>query len=484
MQSSEMALIASKQLLEDLLQELQTNNKDLSVREARESLNKSLGLDGCGPGLSAEEQRLQASRWLSWARQKHQLKVVTAAVPQLGISPDLRTAELHDVRVFTKHGPDDAVYDSNKEFREKVARGNSFLEIPAGPDRGTYCVIHALKKFTGGLGDDDDKDKGDNHTWKKYFTKPLEEATTVVATRKANGEAAHLGARLVGGKVVLCGGSKNVHMLFTQRGHIEKYKESRYQVAREVCTAIMDLLDDMSDLHRHRLLSFLVHTGYTAVFEVLQPHHQHVEDLSYLKRSELRFIAWTSTDLEPRSNSQLCSMAPHMAIEIARTMGMPTVQYELVPASEVETHMKQIRQGYGYEGEVLYFLDADGAVIGLLKKKTIWYIVIRAIREKVRNAAQAYTKKNDFDINRSDKKLRQRIGEIQQWLGLDEDSVATWRELGHKFLHWVINNLRTRTVTMEEVSGVFPVVWNRFLSDTGLSDHVTSQWEEPEGSDD
>lgn len=28
-----------------------------------------------------------------------------------------------------------------------------------------------MKKFTGGLGDDDDREQGDNSTWKKYFIK-------------------------------------------------------------------------------------------------------------------------------------------------------------------------------------------------------------------------------------------------------------------------------------------------------------------------
>jgi hypothetical protein len=35
------------------------------------------------------------------------------------------------------------------------------------------------------------------------------------------------------------------------------------------------------------------------------------------------------------------------------------------------------------EGAVAYFLDADGRVIGLWKLKTAWYILVRAIREKV-----------------------------------------------------------------------------------------------------
>ena len=41
-----------------------------------------------------------------------------------------------------------------------------------------------MKKFTGGLGDDDDRESGDKLVWQKYFTKPLEEAKMVIATRK------------------------------------------------------------------------------------------------------------------------------------------------------------------------------------------------------------------------------------------------------------------------------------------------------------
>ncbi len=53
----------------------------------------------------------------------------------------------------------------------QVARGNCVLEIECGPSAGISCVIYALKKFTGGLGDDDDRGSGDTFTWKKYFIK-------------------------------------------------------------------------------------------------------------------------------------------------------------------------------------------------------------------------------------------------------------------------------------------------------------------------
>ena len=49
---------------------------------------------------------------------------------------------------------------------------------------------------------------------------PIEDATAVIATKKANGEAAHLSCCLIGGEFVLCGGSKNVHMMFRKKGNI------------------------------------------------------------------------------------------------------------------------------------------------------------------------------------------------------------------------------------------------------------------------
>ena len=57
--------------------------------------------------------------------------------------------------------------------REQVARGNCFLELDTGDGDSPHlqCITYALKKFTGGLGDDDDRDAGDNHAWKRYFTK-------------------------------------------------------------------------------------------------------------------------------------------------------------------------------------------------------------------------------------------------------------------------------------------------------------------------
>ena len=57
----------------------------------------------------------------------------------------------------------------------------------------------------------------------------------------------------------------------------------RYNFARDVCEAILDLLESMNEDKRQQLLDFVALTKLTAVMEILSPKHQHVEDFSHLK---------------------------------------------------------------------------------------------------------------------------------------------------------------------------------------------------------
>ena len=58
--------------------------------------------------------------FLQWARGKKELKVVSADVP-IYILPDESRGQLHDIKVFVKFGPDDAIYDKNKDIRDKAS---------------------------------------------------------------------------------------------------------------------------------------------------------------------------------------------------------------------------------------------------------------------------------------------------------------------------------------------------------------------------
>ena len=98
-----------------------------------------------------------------------------------------------------------------------MARGNTILEIKniaPGETVEHDMVVFALKKFTGGMGDEDEDQPEDDHVWQKYFLKPIDQVTRVVCMIKENGEAAHVSVRMLNGKYYFITGSKNVHLIF------------------------------------------------------------------------------------------------------------------------------------------------------------------------------------------------------------------------------------------------------------------------------
>eukprot|EP00091_Calanus_sinicus_P001439 TRINITY_DN11423_c0_g1_i1.p1 TRINITY_DN11423_c0_g1~~TRINITY_DN11423_c0_g1_i1.p1 ORF type:complete len:333 (+),score=81.15 TRINITY_DN11423_c0_g1_i1:112-999(+) len=146
--------------------------------------------------------------------------------------------------------------------------------------------------------------------------------------------------------------------------------------------------------------------------------------------------------------------------------------------------MNEIRLGYGYEGEVLYFLDENDTTVGLLKKKTAWYVLCRAIREKVTNAFTAY-KKNPGGwtqqlSNSHLVRIDNRIDQIRKWLELSDVEATKWKTMGKKFLNWLISNITADVKNMDKfaVRGNFPQLWNSFLTGVSISDKVTKVEEE------
>ena len=377
-------------------------------------------------------------------------------------------------------------------FRENVARGNTILclnNLESGAVRYD-CMVFALRKFTGGMGDEDEDQPENNKVWTDYFLKPIETTAKVICTRKANGEAAHLAVRYIQNRFVLCVGSKNVHMLISDRSDIDKYSEDRFQVARYVAEAIMSLVENLDKTGSAAFLfNFMHYTRLTAVFEVLNPASQHVEDLSHLKQTELRFISWTSS-YEDRKNNlfSYCAINPKVGIDLARNIGLQTVEYEMIEPNEVDQRMNKIRHDYGYEGEVLYFVDSEDNVIGLLKKKTAWYVVARAIREQSANALAEWNKKGElkYDHASREERMVKRLKAIKTWLDLSDESCKAWTNIGKGFLAWVIrlaaekpDNDKSVEEKNEkyhkcdiELRSKFPWHWKEYLKHSQQSDII------------
>src|ERR1700755_2430092 len=87
------------------------------------------------------------------------------------------------------------------------------------------------------------------------------------------------------------------------------------------------------------------------------------------------------------------------------------------------------------EGLVLYYLIKD-KTIGLTKVKTIWYIIVRAIREKIKCSVSNKKKKPLSDrIN----DIKTRLDEIQKWLGFCNKCLDKWKVCSFLFIFFSYN---------------------------------------------
>jgi len=367
-------------------------------------------------------------------------------------------------------------YNGSGELRDRIARGNTVLRLEDRRTGSTRLdmVIFALRKFTGGMGDEDEAQPEDAQVWQKYFLRPMEEVEKVVCVVKENGEAAHLAVRWIEGRFFYICGSKNVHLIFRNREDLSRYSSTRYSVARTVGEAWLHQADTLSSTQLNLLLNLLHTRRLTLVMEVLNPEYQHVVSLSHLSSPSLRFL--TLTQQYGTAQHSLTALPPHTCLDLGRVLGLETAQYQVIPASQAEERMGEVRAGHGYEGEVLYFLDCQDRTLGLIKKKTAWYVLARAVREKVNNATNQYRK---FGGERGREhnlgKIDRRMEEIQTWLELCDQQTEQWKELGRGFYIDTMNQLLECPDRMEEVGarGNFPHRWRLYLEQGGLTDRDT-----------
>ncbi|CAF0716229.1 unnamed protein product [Brachionus calyciflorus] len=400
--------------------------------------------------------------FLLWAKNTKNIKVVSQDIP----SHILKESILHDIKVECR-GPDDKIYDSNAEIRARIARGNTILEINNNGTKNYKLIIYALRKFTGGLGDEDDIDRKSGE-WKNYFLKDYSSVTSVISLQKENGEAAHLSCVWKDNEFAICAGSKNVHIIFKNKEDLLNYSEQRYSYAKLIGLAVLRHLEKLKPDLRTLFLSFLVQFNLTVIFEILNPETQHVEDLSYLKEPLLKFITFTSNTIEFKPQS-LCSMTPDCALELGNLFELSCVKMEFVDKNGIENHLLNIRKDHGYEGVVLYFLDSENNVIGLLKKKTTWYIILRAIREKLRHHISP---KNTETISDLENRIKKRLTEIKKWIGFDDEDYERWLKTSVEFINWFDKKYHENLISKDDFQNKFPVLWTRYLNETNSTDKI------------
>jgi hypothetical protein len=357
---------------------------------------------------------------------------------------------IHDVKVSPSRAKgsgykgfaamtDDRVYADHALVRERIPRGLAFLQVcqasdlnetfqmedgkggervqvsrgwsPAAGVGEISCLIRGLRKFTGrDHGDDDDTlptpgqgaEAAKEEEWRRFFTADPAATTHVAAMEKANGESGHFTVintpsslkAAIGSSApdhMYVGGSKTVHIVARTHADLQHpvYASSRYAFARGIIASCIDTVEHSPLVVQQQFAHFMADLRITMCVEYLNPATQHVErfDFSHPVPQALTFVS--SRPSQPAGLT--LGMHPIVAAKVATYFGFDVVAHSLHPMSEHAQVLQRTRYLYGKEGYVLYYIDAAGAVIGLVKRKSVWYIIQRAVREKARSLARRLT---------------------------------------------------------------------------------------------
>ena len=92
------------------------------------------------------------------------------------------------------------------------------------------------------------------------------------------------------------------------------------------------------------------------------------------------------------------------------------------------------------------------------------------------NVTIADYKKNphSLDLESRSKKTKERIDQIQKWLGFSDDFKAEWQSLSKSFLYWAMEQAKKDKLGGENgnARGNFPGLWKRFREECEMSDEV------------
>lgn len=422
--------------------------------------------------VARNEENQRAEELLCFANSKRAeklLSVVSAPVPS-SILPSGCSADLLDIRTG-RSGPDDRIYNKHADIRMMIPRGTTILQWKSDRSSWSSVVVYGHKKFTGGIGDEDDEQPENNEKWRDYFIANVSEATSVVCMDKLNGEAAHISCRYIDDQFYLIVGSKNVHMLIRGTHDIDLYEGSRYQYAKVIARTVCDTIASIDARKRLLLLSYLHHTRGTLVGEILQVKNQHIVNLSHLTKPEVVIISVTPTYTSSQGTS-LLAVPPHRLLDLCRALGLCAASYTVIPVDQAMDQKAQIRRKSNSEGEVFYYLDNNEDTIGLVKVKTVWYVILRALREKAVYSFNAAKKKSSWNISDCIKSTHKRFREIQLWLKFSDNYLKKWQNLAENFFYWLNEEIKASKEDPGKIRPAFPVIWNRFLRTTKHSDEI------------
>ena len=375
---------------------------------------------------------------------------------------------------------DDYIYKYNQEIQENIPRGLTMCEIMNANDNTIDfqdICIYGNKKFTGFSNQDEDVNiNSDGNVIDEipYFIQDpeLNKEKIIVFMMKINGEALHFSGRYIYDKFYLFVGSKKNHIMISKEKDIDLYTDERYTNAKKFAKIFMTALKSLPQTNLKYLYNLLHYTKVTAVCEILQPSYQHVVYIPEYDGDHIVFLCFAPFyNGEKNNNNSLTAFPPQISGNIMHLLGITCASSRIHRFSKEtnekeEPEFKESRKMINCEGFVLYYLNEKNETIGLVKLKTIWYICLRALREKMvwyLSEMKKPNKKNDEDFLKS---INKRYDEIQKWLTLKIHEIEAWKYLAKQFMKFLkkYQDKEGRFIQPFELRSKFPIFWLRFIT--------------------
>ena len=251
---------------------------------------------------------------------------------------------------------------------------------------------------------------------------------------------------------------------------IEKYTEPRYVIAKVVARAAMKTIESIPGDKLSILKQLLFLTKMTAVCEVLQPQYQHIVNLSYLAEPRINFLMFTSNATKEETSS-FTAIAPHYGLMLAHSLTFHIPTFKVISVNSVSSRYREVRNCLEKEGDVFYYITNDAKTIGLNKVKSAWYILLRALREKLDYFLNSKSK-DKYTLEEKINSINKRFKEIQRWLQFTDDYLKSWLTLAEKCLLWCVKRIAKNEFQSSSIRPEFPIIWKKFLDDTDSTDQI------------
>jgi len=246
------------------------------------------------------------------------------------------------------------------------------------------------------------------------------------------------------------GQKKNRKIAVRNRHDVDTYRnDPSYKYSVEMADLFIDKLQNLGKDKETQLQTFIEKTGLTLNFEFESTQYQHVVPLV---QNKLVLIGCSGFHLGGKAVHPVLPFAFSQYFDF--TCVFKKDDFKEYDKSELDTVCERVKSKWQTEGYVLVLLNKFDRVIDLVKVKSTWYVLLRAIREK--------TKQKELSVDN----MKERLTKLKKTMGLNPQFTDKFISIAKIYFNWIRAD-KSQTRKQQAMSS-FPKSWMNFLTTHSL----------------